>query len=292
MRGIILAGGRGTRLYPLTKVISKHMLPVYDKPMIYYPLATLMLAKIKEILIIVTPSDLPLYKALLGDGSQLGIEIVYAVQEKPQGVADAFRIGESFIQKEPVALILGDNFFYGASFNQALREAVTLKEGAMIFGYAVKNPEAYGVVTFDEQKSVLALEEKPLHSPSSYAVPGLYFYDAHVIEMAKNIEPSKSGELDITEVNKAYLAQQTLQLKVLEKGTAWWDMGTYESLFQASQFVQEVQKKEGNAIGGIENIAYQQGWITRDEFLKLAESMAQTTYGKYMRCVIERNQIG
>lgn len=271
MRGIILAGGRGTRLYPLTKVISKHMLPVYDKPMIYYPLATLMLAKIKEILIIVTPSDLPLYKALLGDGSQLGIDIVYAVQEKPQGVADAFRIGEHFIQKEPVALILGDNFFYGASLNGVLREAVTLKEGAMIFGYAVKNPEAYGVVTFDAQKNVLALEEKPLHASSAYAVPGLYFYDAHVVEIAKNIQASRNGELDITEVNKAYLAQQMLQLKVLEKGIAWWDMGTYEHLFQASQFVQEVQKKEGHAIGCIESIAYQQGWMTRDECLKWME---------------------
>ena len=282
MKGIILAGGSGTRLYPLTKSISKQIMPIYDKPMIYYPLSVLMLANIRDILIISTPRDLPLFKELLGDGSDLGINLEYKVQEKPNGLAEAFLIGEEFIGSDNVALILGDNIFYGSGFTGLLEEASTLKKGAVIFGYPVKDPKAYGVVEFDEAGKAISLEEKPKEPKSNYAIPGLYFYDNTVIEKAKNVKPSARGEIEITSVNEMYLSEGKLNVKNLGRGTAWLDTGTHEALLEAANFVQTVQKRQGFYIACIEEIAYQKGWISEEEVRELAKVMMKTEYGKYL----------
>lgn len=282
MKGIILAGGSGTRLYPLTKSISKQIMPIYDKPMIYYPLSVLMLANIRDILIISTPRDLPLFKELLGDGSDLGINLEYKVQEKPNGLAEAFLIGEEFIGSDNVALILGDNIFYGSGFTGLLEEASTLKKGAVIFGYPVKDPKAYGVVEFDETGKAISLEEKPKVPKSNYAIPGLYFYDNTVIEKAKNVKPSARGEIEITSVNEMYLSEGKLNVKNLGRGTAWLDTGTHEALLEAANFVQTVQNRQGFYIACIEEIAYQKGWIGEEEVRELAKVMMKTKYGKYL----------
>ena len=282
MKGIILAGGSGTRLYPLTKSISKQIMPIYDKPMIYYPLSVFMLANIRDILIISTPRDLPLFKELLGDGSDLGINLEYKVQEKPNGLAEAFLIGEEFIGSDNVALILGDNIFYGSGFTGLLEEASTLKKGAVIFGYPVKDPKAYGVVEFDEAGKAISLEEKPKEPKSNYAIPGLYFYDNTVIEKAKNVKPSARGEIEITSVNEMYLSEGKLNVKNLGRGTAWLDTGTHEALLEAANFVQTVQKRQGLYIACIEEIAYQKGWIGKEKVEKLAKPMMKTVYGQYL----------
>lgn len=282
MKGIILAGGSGTRLYPITKTISKQILPIYDKPMIYYPLSTLMLAGIKEILIISTPRDLIVFQELLGDGSDLGLYIEYAIQENPNGLAESFIIGEKFIGKDNVSLILGDNIFYGKGFSSVLEKASTLENGAIIFGYFVRNPGEFGVVEFDKNWNVLSLEEKPQFPKSNYAIPGLYFYDNDVIEIAKNIKPSKRGELEITSVNEEYLRRGKLKVELFGRGMAWLDTGTHEALLEASNFVEIVQKRQGLYISCLEEISFRKGYINKEKFIKLAQPLIKTDYGKYL----------
>jgi len=287
MKGIVLAGGAGTRLYPITKAISKQILPVYDKPMIYYPLSTLMLAGIRNILIISSPRDIKVYEELLEDGKQIGLNISYAVQEKPRGLADAFIVGEKFIGNEKVCLVLGDNIFFGQGFTGILKEAASLKNGAVIFGYYVKSPEEYGVVEFDEAGKVISIEEKPGNPKSHYAVPGLYFYDDKVVEIAKNLVPSARGEIEITDINNEYLKRGELSVRLFGRGMAWLDTGTHEGLLEASNFVETIQKRQGFYISCIEEIAYRKGYISKDGLLKLAEPLKKTNYGKYLEEIAE-----
>lgn len=287
MKGIILAGGAGTRLYPLTKAISKQIMPVYDKPMIYYPLSTLMLAGIREVLIISTPRDLPVFEDLLGDGSQLGMKFSYAVQEQPRGLAEAFIIGADFIGKEHVALVLGDNIFYGQSFSRVLKEVAAREKGATIFGYYVRDPREYGVVEFDDNGKALSIEEKPEKPKSNYAVPGLYFYDNDVVELAAKVKPSARGEIEITSINNEYLRRGTLHVETLGRGFAWLDTGNHDSLLDAADYVSAVQKRQGLYVSCIEEIAYKRGFINREQLLKLAEPLMKTAYGQYMKEVAE-----
>ena len=282
MKGISLAGGSGTRLSPLTKAMSKQMMPVYDKPMIYYPLSILMLANIRDILIISTPRDLPAFRELFGDGSQLGLNMSYAVQESPRGLADAFIIGDSFIGSDSVALILGDNIFYGQSFSKVLKAAASRDKGATIFGYYVRDPREYGVVEFGSDGKAISIEEKPDKPRSNYAVPGLYFYDNDVVNIAKNVKPSARGEIEITSVNNAYLERGDLYVETLGRGFAWLDTGNHDMLLDAADFVRAVQKRQGMYISCIEEIAYRRGFIDREQLLRLAEPLLKTDYGKYL----------
>lgn len=287
MKGIILAGGSGTRLYPLTKSISKQIMPIYDKPMIYYPLSVLMLANIREILIISTERDLPVFRELLGDGSDFGVKFEYKVQEKPNGLAEAFLIGEEFIGNDNVALILGDNIFFGSGFSGLLEEAGKITEGAVIFGYPVKDPTSYGVVEFDQNGKAISLEEKPKVPKSNFAIPGLYFYDNTVVEKAKNVKPSSRGELEITTINEMYLNEKNLNVKILGRGIAWLDTGTHEALLEAANFVEAIQKRQGFYIACIEEIAYKKGWIDNKKIEELAKTLQKTEYGKYLKELIK-----
>ncbi len=290
MKGIILAGGAGTRLYPLTNVISKQLLPVYDKPMIYYPLSTLMLAGINEILIISTPDDLPKFKALFQDGSDIGLKIFYKEQPKPEGIAQAFIIGEDFIGSDPVCLILGDNIFYGEAFIQKLKEQADLKNGAMVFGYQVKDPQRYGVVEFDKNRRVIGIEEKPKVPKSNYAVTGLYFYDNEVINIAKNLKPSARGELEITDVNKEYLKMNKLKVELMDRGDAWLDTGTHDSFMDASNFIATVERRQGLKIGCIEEIALRKGFISKEKFQSLIDDIPVNSYKEYLKLILKDYQ--
>ena len=291
MKGIILAGGSGTRLYPITTAVSKQILPVYDKPMIYYPLSILMLAGIREVLIISTPRDLPVYRELLGTGEQLGMRFEYIVQEKPNGLAEAFILGEDFIGDDHVALILGDNVFYGSTLGKLVREAAQLDSGAIIFGYHVVNPTAYGVVEFDADGKAISLEEKPAEPKSNYAVPGLYFYDNSVVEIAKTVQPSARGEVEITAVNEEYLRRNQLQVKILGRGVAWLDTGTYDGLNEASNFVRTIQKRQGLYVSCIEEIAYRMGYIDKTQLIALAQTTIKTDYGQYLLSVANEQKV-
>ena len=288
MKGIVLAGGSGTRLYPITKVVSKQLLPVYDKPMIYYSLSVLMLAGIKEILIISTPRDLPMYEELLGDGSRLGLKLYYAVQNNPNGLAEAFIIGEEFIGDDNVTLILGDNIFYGHRFTEILKRAITIEKGAVIFGYYTNNPEAFGVVEFDDDWNVISIEEKPENPKSNYIVPGLYIYDNSVIEIAKKVKPSERGEVEITSINEEYLKQGNLKVELLGRGMAWLDTGTHSGLLEASNFIETVQKRQGLYIACLEEIAYSKGYIDDEQLLKTAYELKKTDYGQYLYNLVKR----
>lgn len=287
MKGIVLAGGSGTRLYPATTVVSKQLLPVYDKPMIYYPLSTLMLAGIRQILIISTPQDTPRFKELLGDGSQWGLELEYAVQDEPNGLAQAFLIGKEFIGDSSVSLVLGDNIFYGQDMSSMLMRSASIKEGATVFAYRVHDPERYGVVEFDKQGSVLSLEEKPQHPRSHYAVTGLYFYDNKVIDYAESIKPSPRGELEITDVNKCYLEQGNLSVETMGRGSAWLDTGTHDSLLQAATFIETLEKRQGLKVSCPEEIAFRKGYIDESQLLKLADVMIKNAYGQYLKQIVE-----
>ena len=287
MKGIILAGGSGTRLYPITKAVSKQILPLYDKPMIYYPLSVLMLAGIREVLIISTPRDLPVFKELFGDGAWLGMKFEYAVQDKPRGLADAFIVGKDFIGSDDVALVLGDNIFYGQSFSKTLKSAaekVRTQKGAVIFGYYVADPTAYGVVEFDKAGNALGIEEKPANPKSNYAVPGLYFYDNSVVEIAANVKPSARGEIEITAVNNEYLARKQLKVELLGRGMAWLDTGTYDGLLEASNFIATIEKRQGLYVSCIEEIAYANGWLTKEKLLELAKGY-KTDYGRFLEFI-------